>query len=688
MNHKPLFIFFIFICWSFSAKSQNLKLIDSLKSQLKIAKGEKKFELLDDLAWEYRWAFPDSTIYYANEAYKLGNSLKLNKLAEPLNFIGVAYNYKGDNILSFENYQRALQTSLDQQDSLQIAYSNNNLGRLFFEQGLLSRAYEHFVKCLAIFDALGDSSGLAYTYQSLANLYKSQKDFTKAESNYLKAYTMRIGLGNTRDIMSALTQLGRLYQEIDQNDKAIKYFLLADSAGNAIRDHINLAEIKTFLAESYLNKGLLKQAEAMCAEGLDAITKTNNLKILPHAYVTMGQIKMESGDLGAAKRFLDLGIAVAAKTSDLTSKMEAHYWLWKIMIKQNNRSEGLKNHNEYLILKDSIKDLDLTRQVERLQFEIEIQRKEQENNLLKATESENTSTIKQQKLQNIILFVVIGFISILGYAQYRNSKKRRESNEKLAQQNQFIQNQRAEIVQQNEKLFRRNQELSDLNHEKDTLMSIVAHDLKSPLNRIKGIISIMEAEQGLTEDQTMYVKLMNDATQSGLDLIKDLLDVHMLEENVEPTHSKFDISQFLFEKVAAFKPAAEAKNIHLHITRVESEEITLDADYLNRILDNLLTNAIKFSPKDSVIDVSGGKKEGQLWISIKDQGPGFSDKDRQSLFQKFKKLSARPTAGETSNGLGLAIVKTLVDRLKGKIELITAQGKGSEFIIWFPIASR
>jgi signal transduction histidine kinase len=217
-------------------------------------------------------------------------------------------------------------------------------------------------------------------------------------------------------------------------------------------------------------------------------------------------------------------------------------------------------------------------------------------------------------------------------------------------------------------------------------MGIVAHDLKSPLNRIKGITQIMEAEQGMSDDQKMYVKLMTDATQSGLDLIKDLLDVHMLEENVEPSHTHFEVSSFLLEKISAFKPAAEAKNIHLEITRVESEKVILDDSYVGRIVDNILSNAIKFSPRDSAINVSAGKSDGHLWISIKDHGPGFSDKDKLQLFQKFKKLSARPTAGETSNGLGLAIVKTLVDRLKGRIELISSQGKGSEFIVRLPVS--
>ena len=161
----------------------------------------------------------------------------------------------------------------------------------------------------------------------------------------------------------------------------------------------------------------------------------------------------------------------------------------------------------------------------------------------------------------------------------------------------------------------------------------------------------------------------------------------MLEENVIPNYTTFEISEFLLRKVNAYQPAAEAKSIHLHITRIENEEVYLDADYLGRIVDNLLTNAIKFSSRNSTVDVAAGKSNDQIWISIKDKGQGFSDKDKRDLFQKFKKLSSQPTAGESSNGLGLAIVKTLVDRMKGTIELISEKGKGSEFIICVP-ASR
>jgi signal transduction histidine kinase len=409
--------------------------------------------------------------------------------------------------------------------------------------------------------------------------------------------------------------------------------------------------------------------------------------MLPQAYLTLGQIKFKHNALAESRRYLNLALDISTQSKDLNSKMESHYWLWKLSEREKNQTGMLQNQNEYLILRDSVKDLDVARQVERLQFEIEIGRKEQENVLLKASQERNSAVIEQQRLENIILIVVVVSFSLLVIVQWRSSVRRQAINKKLAEQNQFIQRQRQEIIQQNEKLSRRNQELSDLNYEKDTLMSIVAHDLKSPLNRIRGMVEIMELEGGLTASQRTYLEMTKEATRAGLDLIKDLLDVHMLQENTVPHYSVFDISDFIYEKARAFEPVAEAKAIHLNISSVTNEDINMDLNYVGRIVDNLLSNAIKFSKPQSVVDIAAGKEEDHFWISVKDQGPGFNDKDRNQLFQRFKKLSARPTGGESSNGLGLAIVKTLVDRLNGSIELISFPDKGSEFIIRLPIVT-
>lgn len=678
----------LFVGLYFAVFSQNIPRIQELRRQVAASTGAEKYRALNSLAWEYRSAYPDSTIFYSRQAYALAKSLGLTKgLAESPNFIGVAYNYKGDRIKAYESYEEAMNVATQHQDSVQIAYSNNNLGRLFFEQGILSRAYEYFINAQKIFEDIGDASGQAYTYQSLARLYHSQNDNRKAENNLLKANNIRMQLGNTPDITSAFVQTGRFYQDMNEHEKALRYLLLADSTAGSINDEINLAEIKMYIARSYMLEGNIEKARSIGEAGLSVITHKNNIRLQPSALMTMGEIEFASNNLPAAKRYFEQALAIATRTRELTSRMEAYFNLWKLNERQKNIQSSLENMNHYLTLLDSSKDLDLARQVERFQFEIEIERKERENERLMSLQQGQDAIIKQQRLQNIILIIVIAFISILGFIQWRNLKKRNEINQKLEHQNQFIQNQRQEIIEQNEQLSRHNHQLSDLNHEKDTLMSIVAHDLKSPLNRIKGLADIMEMESGLSPTQATYVGMIKDATRSGLDLITDLLDVHMIEENVEPNYSQVDISSFILDKVNSYALAAESKNIHLNIHRVESEVINSDVDYLHRILDNLLSNAIKFSHPNATVDISAWREDNMITIAVKDQGPGFTEKDKPYLFQKFKKLSARPTAGESSNGLGLAIVKTLVDRLKGKISLVSEQGKGSQFIVNLPIKS-
>jgi signal transduction histidine kinase len=115
------------------------------------------------------------------------------------------------------------------------------------------------------------------------------------------------------------------------------------------------------------------------------------------------------------------------------------------------------------------------------------------------------------------------------------------------------------------------------------------------------------------------------------------------------------------------------------------KQVKSNPGYLSRIIDNLISNAIKFSKNGSTVSVNAKIENGSFTLLVKDNGPGFSEDDKKLLYQRFKKLSARPTAGESSNGLGLAIVKTLVDRLEGEISLSSELGKGSEFLVRIPI---
>ena len=640
---------------------QNQALISEIRGKIKDAKNHEKFSLLNDLAWEYRFSFPDSTIYYSSLAYELGKTIGLEiGLSRPLNYIGVAYDKKGEPINAYDHYNKAFTIAERFSDSLQIGYSQNNLGRLLSDQGIHNKALEYFLKARKVFSALKDSSGLAYVYQSIGRINDSQKDYKNAELNFLIAYKIRVNLGNTRDIMAGLVYLGTALQKSGNNQKALEYLLKADSAGHVINDRINLAEIKVLLAKNYLATGNLDSAQKLSIEGLAVISGQNAKRTLPEALLVRGQVLLRLGNQKEAKRFFTQGLDIATQTKELDVKMDAHYLLWQLAEQQNDNSEKLLHHNQYLIIQDTLKDLEVARSLERFQFENEIQKRELESKLIQARAE---STVQKARLQNITLSVVSFFMVLMAFVLWRNNRKKQEINKKLTAQN---------------------QKLEELNHEKDTLMNIVAHDLKSPLNRINGLTHLMELDTQ-PESQKQYIDIIKKTTRAGLTLISDLLDLSAANEtSLKPVVKSFDLPALIRNKIESFQEATKVKNIALNLKSISPTDTHTDPDFIERIIENLISNAIKFSEPNSSVEVSYGANKAELFISVKDNGPGFTEKDKAQLFQKFKKLSAQPTANESSNGLGLALIKSLVDRLNGKIELKSEVGKGSEFIITLP----
>ncbi len=471
--------------------------------------------------------------------------------------------------------------------------------------------------------------------------------------------------------------LGRLYYERKEFKKSTRILVKADSVGQLIHDEINLSEIKMLLAKNYIELGRIDDAEKAAEAGAKVITKSQYTHVQPETMLVLGKIKLQKGKLAEAEAYFKSSLKLAIDIKDLQGQMEAFHHLWKLSEIKKNKPDAVEYMNKYLVLNDSIKDLDLTRQVERLQFQLEIEKREKEYELLKLSETHQAAVIDRQRGQNILLFVVLLFSISLAGVLWSYSAKRRRSNMMLEAQNKFIELQRKQIEKRNADLSSQNHKLADLNHEKDMLMNIVAHDLKSPLARIMGLANLLTKEGQLLASQQEYIRLLKDVTQSNMDLIVDLLDVNALQtNNEEPKAIVFELGRLLEERISFFQYLSINKKIELTLVHELDNPVKSNPGYLSRIIDNLISNAIKFSTSGSEINVSAKIIDGSLALTVKDNGPGFSSTDKLLLYQRFKKLSARPTAGESSNGLGLAIVKTLIDRLHGEITLISELGQG------------
>jgi len=273
----------------------------------------------------------------------------------------------------------------------------------------------------------------------------------------------------------------------------------------------------------------------------------------------------------------------------------------------------------------------------------------------------------------LILLISIT-LCIAAIMQYRAYHKVKVQKELIYQQGLEIQRQLLALEQQTKIL-------NELNAEKQQIISVVSHDLKGPFNRIYALIQLMAlSTKPLAEDQKEYLGKMHQIVADGLTMIRNLLDNRRLDEKaIDFVPEKVNLSLMISVLIKNYRTLAEKKKIQLFLEVPNEVFIVTDKLYFNRIIENLVSNALKFSPSESSIHVTLTLDNGVAEISVADEGPGISDEDQKNLFLKYNRLTARPTGAESSTGLGLYIVKTIVDKMGGEVFCESKEGKGTTF---------
>jgi two-component system sensor histidine kinase/response regulator len=243
------------------------------------------------------------------------------------------------------------------------------------------------------------------------------------------------------------------------------------------------------------------------------------------------------------------------------------------------------------------------------------------------------------------------------------------------------------IIKSQQKIIeRKNLELEQANLEKNELLGIAAHDLKNPINNISMLAKIMLEDDSVNKAEVKEFSndILNISKKMN-ELIRNLLDINAIEQGkVKITIESVFLDIICTGMINVFNEAAKQKNIIINYENT-SEKSLIISDYnaTVQIFDNLISNAIKFSDFNKEIFVQVFDEDDNVKLSIKDQGPGFSEADKVRLWGKFSRLSAQPTNNENSTGLGLSIVKKYVEMCNGSIELNSEKGKGAEFNISF-----
>ena len=252
---------------------------------------------------------------------------------------------------------------------------------------------------------------------------------------------------------------------------------------------------------------------------------------------------------------------------------------------------------------------------------------------------------------------------------------------------------REEVDEKTKKLRGSYEKLRELDKAKDSFLSIVSHEMRTPITVIRGCGEFLLSEEfgKLNKKQTTFVKRIAGRSKDALKFANDVLEISRLEANrMEFNFKSFDIKDFIKDVLSDFKIVCENKKLDLSFSIAQDVKLKLKTDYekLKRIISNLINNAYKFTSKGDKIFVKVckyGKNKNFLQFEIQDTGIGIPQKEQKRIFERFRQVENYLQKSHTGAGLGLSIVKKIVEKLGGKVWVESEEGVGSNFIFIIPI---
>lgn len=247
-----------------------------------------------------------------------------------------------------------------------------------------------------------------------------------------------------------------------------------------------------------------------------------------------------------------------------------------------------------------------------------------------------------------------------------------------------------ELATAQRELAKKNVELSRLNQQKNQFLGMASHDLRNPLEVILTYSQFLldDAADVLDTEQIEFIHTIRASSSFMLSLVNDFLDYSKIEAGkLELDLAPVDLLKLIEENIKRNRILAERKQIQI-VCEVKDDppaKMILDEFKIEQVLNNLIGNAIKFSPHNDIIRICVLTRGGNIVISVKDNGLGISAEESDKLFNPFVKGTSKGTAGEKGTGLGLAIVKKIVEGHGGGISVESETGKGATFYVSLPV---
>ncbi len=667
--------FFLTLLWCANLTAQS-----EIKTYTKIEelRASKNFNTKDTtyinlilkLAKEKIRTNPDTTLLLLKQAHKLCLTTKY-KAGESIALSTYGYYYfeKGEVEKAYEYNMNALKVAQNNDLKKEKLIALNNMGLDFWLQGEEAKSLTKFMEALSVAKELNDIDRIMSLNVNIANLYSENGDYETSLQFLEIAKDLSTKNSNHKVLAYTLVNMANEYIKLKKYDEANEMI-------NTAIEYFKKEEIIDWLSHAYEVKGSIALDQKKYKQALNWYAKAEKLcdeinfkygyTIL---YYQTANAHLGLGNINKAETYALKGLAISTELKIAGTIKDSN----AILAEVYNKKGEYKLAYEYL---NTYKDLQEKSSTEKFKKGLGILRskikfEEQKEKLIQ----EQNKAIARQKNYVYFFIAALLIVSLFLLLIYRTNNLQKKYTQKL--------------LEKQEILLKHEKELSDSNATKDRLFSIVAHDLKGPINSFHGLMKMSMDESISKQDYDMLIPKALKNIQNISEMLNNLLVWAKTQmEGIVVKQVNLDVNSIASKTILLLEPIAKKKDIKI-INQIPKNTISYsDKNHLNIIIRNLISNAIKFTKLGGEINVSIVKKEHNLQLEVKDNGIGMEEETLNLLFKKKHIKSTFGTNKEKGTGLGLYICKEMVESNGGEIRVSSEKNKGTSIYFTLPLEEK